>query len=316
MNLVNNNLNKGHNCFYSTLNILLSSCKIDLCESDLYFLCGGTNLNMNRSISKKESAPESIWNYESYEGLLDRLSFRINIKFLSYNSDCLEQYKNKLNVILSEGNSVMIAVDTKCLKYQPLQNNYNYVHFLNITSLDINNNISYIKDTYILNASGNVDTYEGEYDLKSLLCGIKKIYWIEICDYELLLDDFIDYVKKEILEFCENGYKALYELFYYLYKSSASGRVRKDDYLKLIVLLENRHIVSSVYAAHFAVKFLSQNALLSELNQLKSSWGKILVRIYISHIDEKLERTSRIYSNSMTLIARQKDIYLRLLNNI
>ena len=149
----NNLKNKACHCFYSSLSDILSDKNISVAEYKLYFLLG---INPKVSRFSFDINNKQMLYFMPYDELINNFLDIFNCK-----AEYIKHIKDPVNYFSMHKNDlVMICTDLRALTYHSVQINMANDHYFTVSGYDKETGNIKITDKYVLNNTGQVNTYQ------------------------------------------------------------------------------------------------------------------------------------------------------------
>lgn len=155
----------GKHCIFATMQQALGHSGSNLSEAALFFLCGGMNIPYLGN-------PKTFW-FNRMGQLTDPfVQIQSQFTFSNTSQDNPVHLVNDCTESLEQGYPVLLLVRSQCLNYHRAYiENETRGHVVLLYGLDAESNVAHITDSYLLDNSGRIHTYQGTVALDKLEAG-------------------------------------------------------------------------------------------------------------------------------------------------
>ncbi|QWU13149.1 Butirosin biosynthesis protein H, N-terminal [Paenibacillus sophorae] len=211
MSIVNPHIHvqPGDHCLFASLrNMLKSGFGIDMPEADIYFCCDGMNVEYH-----PDERP--FWLGLSGDAMLRHFDadgpVRLRYSFDMDHWPGKRQLLDEIAAELAAGRPVMLFAHSGCLTYHSIyRDNVSRPHVVFVYGMDPSAGVFHIGDSFLLDYSGTVHSYQGSASMNDLLEGLYGISFMAASQPVYSRDDhdWKHVLQKRIASFLDDGRQA------------------------------------------------------------------------------------------------------------
>ncbi len=324
----------GKSCLYASLYDLMAYYGYMLGESDIFYICDGFHFEYESLESNlKFNAGERLTS-DNCEKWAREFSDVLSIEARIGKEIKDERVFQSLIGALANNNPILLLVDSKVLDYHPRHyqlNNIQDSHCIILYGVDDKENHAYIGDSYILDNTGEVILYSGEFPLNRVIESTRGFVWFNIdaskaVDKKKIFDKMAENLERFLTEKREG---TLLKGNLALYRCIDDIRMMKEIDTRVFeaVCTEFAYFISAHFLSKFdyLINMLAEDrsfhinhheVILEDVKSLKSDWSSFCVHLLRAGFSTNKSQIDRIAENGINLVRKQERIFFEVLNQI
>lgn len=185
------NVKTGKNCVLTAINCITDHYGCDLSETDLFILSNGFNIKYHYDLCSIGRLSADV-----FSDLENESSIHPNIHRKDYEGISQEDMFH----VLTEGNLILLLVDTENLRYSRIySDNANRQHAIILNGFSDDKMYVHIVDPHLTDYSGSASIFDGVIPIEEVMAATYSYIWFD-------LDSRKDFPKAEIWRIAQRGF--------------------------------------------------------------------------------------------------------------
>lgn len=315
----------NYHCGYAMFHNVFTHFGLNVTETDVYFLSNGFSYEYI-------SDGTCYFGYHSMKNEIEHIKLNVTDKvdfYSEFNEDLL--LNSILKGLTSKSLSVLF-VNSSCLDYHNIKVIRNPNHIVAVYGVDLERNLAYIGDGFIVDDKGQLSVYKGTMDLDKLIKNTiefavfhniekKTISRREVFHcvnyniskfYDCNNNDGIYRGKASLIKYLEDlEHLVLFNrpLFNQLYENISAT-------IKWIRFGPTLNYFTTLFSENEELRIKDDTQILEELHEINLDWEKISFNIIKIGVSGNNEKIHKVIDKGKLLIDKQEAVLVKLCNHI